>query len=103
MENLSVQKVDDGVVFAVKVLPGSSKTAISGLHNSMLKIKVAAPAEKGKANKYLLEFLAKELGVKKNAVCIISGKTNPIKHIQIQGLCPETLLNKLNLNKTGLK
>ncbi len=103
MENLSIQKVDDGVVFAVKVLPGSSKTAISGLYNGMLKIKVATPAEKGKANKCLLEFLAKQLGVKKNAVSIISGKTNPVKHIQIQGLCPDALLNKLNLNKTGLK
>jgi len=107
MAKLSVQKVvdsmnsprDEGIVFAVKVVPGSSKTAISGLHNGMLKIKVAAPAKKGKANKCLLEFLAKQLGVKKNAVRIISGKTSPVKHLQVSGVPAETLQKKLNLDK----
>jgi len=110
MANPAVQKVvdsmnsprDDGVVFSVKVVPGSSKTAVCGLLDGIIKIKISAAPEKGKANKCLLEFLAKQLGVKKNAVRIISGKTNPIKHIQVQGLCPETLLKKLNLNKTRL-
>jgi uncharacterized protein (TIGR00251 family) len=103
MAKPSVQKVVDGVVFAVKVVPGSSRTAVCGLLDDMIKIKISAAAEKGKANKCLLEFLAKRLGVKKNAVRIISGETNPIKHIKVQGLCLETLLKKLNLNKTRLK
>jgi uncharacterized protein (TIGR00251 family) len=100
MTSLAIQKVDEGVVFAVKIVPGSnSPTRISGLLGEMLKIKVAAPPEKGKANRCLIEFLAKKLDVKKNAVSIISGKTSPVKQVQILGMSPETLLQKLNLNK----
>jgi len=101
MANLTIQEVDDGVIFAAKIVPGSSQTAVCGLLDEMLKIKVSAAPEKGKANQCLIELLAKQLGVKKNAVSIISGKTNPIKRMQVLGISPETLLKKLNLNKRG--
>lgn len=99
LNNQPIQDVGGGVVFTTKVIPGSSRTGISGVLNGMLKVKISAPPEKGKANACLIEFLAKELGVKKNAVSIISGQTNPIKQIQILGISADTLLNKLNLSK----
>ncbi len=99
MSNLAVEEIDDGVVFAVKVVPGSSRTAVCGLLGEMVKIKISAAPEKGKANKCLLDFLAKQLGVKKNAVIIVSGKTSAVKQVQVTGLSVEQLLNKLNLNK----
>ncbi len=99
MAALAIRKVDEGVVFAVKIVPGSnSPTRISGLLGEMLKIKVAAPPEKGKANRCLIDFLAGQLGMEKKAVSIISGKTNPIKSVQILGMSPEVLLRKLNLS-----
>jgi len=97
MANLSVQQVDGGIVFEIKVIPGSSKTAVCGLLGGKIKIKVSAAAEKGKANKCLIEFLSKKLGVKKNAIRIISGQTSPVKQVQVQGLDTETLLKKMNL------
>jgi uncharacterized protein (TIGR00251 family) len=63
----------------------------------MLKIKVTAPPEKGKANQCLIKFLAEYLEVKKNVISIISGQTNPVKHIQILGISKDTLLNKINI------
>ena len=99
MTNPAIQKVDEGVVFVVKVVPGSSRTAVCGLLDNMIKIKVSAAPEKGKANKSLVEFLAKQLGVKKNAVRIISGQTNPVKHIRVNGISAEALLKKLGLNE----
>jgi uncharacterized protein (TIGR00251 family) len=65
----------------------------------MVKIKVSAAPEKGKANKCLLDFLAKQLGVKKNAVSIISGKTSAVKNVQVMGISTMILLKKLNLNE----
>lgn len=97
MANLSAQQVDGGIVFEIKVVPGSSKTGICGLLGGKIKIKVSAVAEKGKANKCLIEFLAKQLGIKKNAIRIISGQTNPVKKLEVQGLDMETLLKKINL------
>jgi uncharacterized protein (TIGR00251 family) len=72
--------------FAVKVVPGSSRTVFCGMHDGMVKVKIAAPPEKGKANKALIDFLAGELGVKKNAVAIVSGQTSPIKQIAVEGI-----------------
>ncbi len=99
MSNLAVEEIDDSVVFKVKVVPGSSRTAVCGLLDEMVKIKVSAAPEKGKANKCLLDFLAKQLGVKKNAVSIISGRKSAVKGVQVLGISVEQLLNKLNLNK----
>jgi len=95
---LTVREVDEGVVFLAKIVPGSSSpTRICGLLDGMLKVKVSAAPEKGKANQCLLEFLAGQLNVKKNAIGIISGRTSTIKHIQVTGLSTDTLLKKLNL------
>ena len=95
MDNLKIEQKDGGVVFGVKVVPGSSRTALAGLLGAMLKVKVAAAPEKGKANKCLIEFLSKQLGVKKKQISIISGQTNPVKTISIAGISIETLLEKL--------
>lgn len=75
-----------GIHITVKVVPGSSRTEITGRYDEILKIKVAAPAEKGKANKMLLAFLAKKLGIRKNAVHITSGQTASIKQIWLEGV-----------------
>jgi hypothetical protein len=98
MANLTIQETNDGVVFAARIVPGSSRTAVCGLFDGMLKIKVSAPPEKGKANQCLLEFLAKQLGVKKNAVHLVSGQTNRVKRLQVSGISSAMLLKKLNLN-----
>jgi uncharacterized protein (TIGR00251 family) len=96
MEQLKIQQTGNSVIFSVKVVPRSSKTVVAGILGSMLKIKLAAAPEKGKANESLVEFLADTLGVKKNAVSITSGLTSPVKTIQITGISAEYLLDKLN-------
>jgi uncharacterized protein len=99
MADLTIENIEGGVVFLAKIVPGSSRTCVCGLLGEMVKIKVAAPPEKGKANQGLIEFLAKELGVKKNAISIISGQTNPIKQVQVLGISADALLKKLNLTR----
>jgi len=102
MANLTVQELDEGTVFTVKVAPGSSgPTRICGLLGGMLKIKVSAPPEKGKANQCLVRFVAHRLGVKGNAVSVVAGKISPVKRVQVLGISAETLLKRLNLNERG--
>jgi len=91
MVNLDIQQVEGGIVFGVKVIPDSSRTAFAGRLGSMVKVKVAAAAEKGKANQCLIEFLAKQFGVKRNAVSIVSGSRSPVKQVQIKGISAEAL------------
>ncbi len=70
-----------------------------GIIGGMVKMKIAAAPQKGKANQFLVEFLAKQLGVKKSAVSIISGQTNPVKQVQVSGISADELKERLNLNK----
>lgn len=95
---INIQEINGGIVFDVKVVPGSSKTAIAGVLDGMLKVKVAAPAQKGKANKCLVHFLAKKLNVKTNTISIISGQTSPVKRLRIADISPEDLVEKVSLN-----
>jgi uncharacterized protein (TIGR00251 family) len=99
MADLTIENTEGGVVFLAKIVPCGSQTRICGLLNGMLKIKISAQPEKGKANRCLLEFLAKQLGVKKSAISVISGQTNPVKQVQALGISADALLKKLNLNK----
>jgi len=100
MSNPAIQEIDGGVVFTAKIVPGSSgSTRICGLLDGMVKVKVSAAPEKGKANKCLLKFLAKQLDVKRNAISIISGQTSPVKHVQVLDISTDMLMEKLGLNK----
>jgi uncharacterized protein len=94
---LDAQESGGAVTLFVKVVPGSSRTIISGILDGMLKVKVAAAPEKGKANKCLSEFLAKQLGIKKNAVIILSGQTSAVKQIRINGVSLNDLPKLLSL------
>ncbi len=89
----------DGVVFTAKIVPGSSRTVIAGVLGDMVKIRVAAAPEKGKANECLIGYLAKELGVKKNAIEILSGHTNPVKQVRVAGISAAELLGRLGLSQ----
>ena len=68
----------------IKVSAGASKTeCIEKMSDGTLKMRVAAVREDGKANKELLRYLAKEFGVKKSQVVIISGEMNERKVVGI--------------------
>jgi uncharacterized protein (TIGR00251 family) len=99
MVNPAIREIEGGVVFTAKVVPGSSRTCLSGLLDGMVKVKVSAAPEKGKANQCLVAFLAKQLGVKKNAVSIISGQSNPVKQVEVVGISVGRLLKELNLSE----
>ena len=82
---LSVQKVDDGFIFKIKVQPGAVKNEIVGVQGDALRIRINAPPVKGKANTALIDFLAEKLGVKKSQIEIISGHPSKIKKIKVLG------------------
>ncbi len=68
------------------VRPGSSKTEIVGVHNGMLKIKLSSQAEKGKANKELIDFLSASLQTEKKNIKIIQGEFSNIKILEIKNI-----------------
>ena len=73
---------------AVKVTPGASRSEIVGWEEDphagrVLKLRIAAPPVEGKANREVVAFLAKRLGVPKSSVELLHGSTGRIKLLQI--------------------
>ncbi|MCK4418377.1 YggU family protein [Candidatus Aerophobetes bacterium] len=82
---LIITKTATGVTFRLRVQPGASKNEIVGVQQDAFKVRISAPPVEGKANKALIQFLAKEFRVKKSEIKIVSGHTTRIKTIHIIG------------------
>jgi uncharacterized protein (TIGR00251 family) len=97
VDQLALRETPDGVEFTVKVVPGSSRDRIAGLLGDALKVVVAAPPEKGKANKSVVALIAAALGVKRGAVSIIAGQTQPRKTVTVAGVNADHVRQSLGL------
>ncbi len=97
MRTSAIRDIAGGVEIAVKVVPGSSRDRVAGLLGEAVKIAVAAPPEKGKANQAVIDVLARALGVRRNAVQIRSGHTQPRKTLAVTGLTAAQACEALGL------
>ena len=55
------------------VIPRSSRSSIGPVANGRLQVHLHAPPSEGRANKELIQLIAKAFGVPKSAVTIASG------------------------------
>ncbi|MBL0849370.1 MAG: DUF167 domain-containing protein [Candidatus Liberibacter ctenarytainae] len=72
----------------IHLLPNAKQSEIVSLqilHNGTIhiKMKVHAPPLKGKANKSMIEILAKKLSIKKSSITLLSKQSSPIKRIYV--------------------
>lgn len=81
------------LIFSVRVLPKSSKSAVVGEHDGSLKVKIKSPPVDGAANAELTKTLAEFFDVPKSAVEILKGQTSKSKQIKINGLTAANLLD----------
>lgn len=72
----------------VIVSPRASKTALAGIHDGALKIRLAAPPVDGAANEELAGFLSRLFGVAKSSFSIVSGQSSKRKTVKAIGLQP---------------
>jgi hypothetical protein len=75
----------------VYVQPGASRTAVAGMHDGAIKIRVAARAVDNAANRALVDFVAHSLGIARSRVVIVSGSANRRKVLQIEGVSKELI------------
>jgi len=77
---------DEGVVLPVRAQPGASKSGVRGEQDGALKVGVTQIAEKGKANKALIEVLSKALNVRRSQLELLSGETSHNKRFLVRGV-----------------
>ncbi len=75
----------DGTVLLVVLQPGAKKNELVGFTGdpARLKIKIKAPPVEGKANKALIAFLSKTIGLRKNQIALRRGELSKHKDILV--------------------
>jgi uncharacterized protein (TIGR00251 family) len=75
---------DGGLLLDIKAVPRSRTAEVSDvMANSVLKVKVTAAPEKGRANEEICAVLAEYLDVPKRNVEVIHGHTTVQKRVRI--------------------
>ncbi len=85
-----------GAALTIRVTPRARRTELAGvLEDGTLRVRVAQPPVEGKANKALLAFLAKVLGVRKNRVEIVAGERGLDKIVSILDMSAEDVQGRI--------
>ena len=92
---LDLKKTGGGVSFPVRVTPRASRDQLGEVVDGALKVKLTAPPVEGAANRALIKFMAKLLGVAKGRVKVVSGEKSRRKRLWVQGLSPDQAARRL--------
>ena len=70
----------------VRLTPRAGTSRVDGVVDGVLRVRVAAPAVAGAANRALLRLIAAELDVPGSAVRLASGQTSRVKLVEVEGV-----------------
>jgi len=86
---LDIRRVSEGVMLKVRLTPKSSRDAVVGIEvfggEAVLKARVRAVPEDGRANAALEQLIAHWLKVPPSSVSVVQGGKSRIKQILIEG------------------
>jgi uncharacterized protein (TIGR00251 family) len=85
---MPLRQTPKGLFLHVRATPKAGRNEVTGLVANAagqisLGVKVTKPADKGAANKAVIEILAKAMGVAKSSFRIVSGETSRDKVIEV--------------------
>jgi hypothetical protein len=93
---VNANKSSQGLRLAVKVTPNAGRNEIIGFKEDVLQVRIAAPPDKGKANKELTDFLSERCGIRKSSIAIIKGLTSRNKVLSIDGISKDELIKHIS-------
>jgi uncharacterized protein YggU (UPF0235/DUF167 family) len=82
---VALRATREGAAFTVVCRPGAAATRARGTVGDALRLDVAAPPEKGRANAEVLRYLARALGVPASVLRISAGASGREKSIRVLG------------------
>lgn len=86
-----IESTPAGLYIRLRIQPRSSRNLIDGVHGGALKVRLTAPPVENEANKSLIDFLAKALGLKKSMLTLEAGHKSKDKRVRVDGLTPGEL------------
>lgn len=78
----------------VKVVPGASRNEISGWLGDALKVRVAAPPERGRANAAVEALICDALELPDGSARVVAGAASARKVLEISGLPEAEILRR---------
>jgi uncharacterized protein len=95
---LNARETGLGLEVRLHVLPRAKHSEIVGVHNGALKLKVTAPPVDDAANRAIIDFFSRLLGVSKSSLSIPTGAKSRDKTLQIKGLALSRFLELIDLH-----
>ena len=80
----------------LRVAPGAARAGVVGRHGEAWKVRVAAPAEAGRANDAVVRLLAETLALPSASVRLVSGHGARDKIIELAGVDPGEIDRRLS-------
>jgi len=77
----------EGLYLNVHAQPGARRAQLRGVHGDAVKIAIGEAAQDGKANKAIVQVIAKALHLSLSDVEITSGMTSRRKRVFLRGNC----------------
>ncbi|MBX3411200.1 MAG: DUF167 domain-containing protein [Pirellulales bacterium] len=93
---IALETSSEGVLLPVQARPAARKCGVLGEHGGALKFGVAEAAEKGQANRALIEGLAETLGLRPNQLSLVRGATSRAKRVLVRGISQQELSARLD-------
>jgi uncharacterized protein (TIGR00251 family) len=85
----AIEPIEGGVAVRLHVQPGAGRSEVVGRHGDAIKVRVAAPPERGRANDACAQLLAGLLGVQAGAVELAAGAASRDKRFTVTGVEPD--------------
>jgi uncharacterized protein (TIGR00251 family) len=85
-----------GAALTVRVTPRARRSEVGGiLEDGTIRIRIQEPPVEGKANRALVVFLSKILGVRKNQIEIVAGEKGLDKIVAVEAMTAEEVEKRL--------
>jgi uncharacterized protein (TIGR00251 family) len=90
-----VSAADGGSLLDIRVIPRAPRSAVAGVRDGALLVRLAAPPLDGEANDALISLMAVVLDVPKRDLAIVAGERSRRKRLKIAGLTPASVHKRL--------
>ena len=96
MRRFKLHNGKHGAALTVRVTPRARKSEVGGiLEDGTVRIRIQEPPVEGKANRALVTFLSKVLGVRKNRIEIVAGQKGLDKIVAVEAMTAEEVENRI--------
>jgi uncharacterized protein (TIGR00251 family) len=90
-----VSAADGGSLLDIRVIPRAPRSAVAGVRDGALLVRLAAPPVDGEANDALIDLIAGVLDVPRRDLAIVAGARSRRKRLKVAGLSPSSVHARL--------